>query len=431
MFDLKEHTQIFAEKMSETLKSTFGIESVHSGNVEILEQIPNESGLYVNLMMTGTLYGEYILAIEETTAKRILESSGMNDTDDELLTSGQIFGELLNIVAGMLAPKIKGPTDEITITSPRIFVGKPYYPPIKSARSRLILGDNIYIDCLFYVDKMALDITDSYKESIRRLLLSYKKLKDSHEKILTQQKLLVHAEKVTSLGTLSAGVAHNINNPLGIISLTASKIKRIIDEEDVNKGKAQNSVTLIKQTVQRIANIITSLRSYSQDITITSISSCSAKPFFDAVLSEFINGLEDTDKQIEFSLNYKNITNVQFECGPNELKKSLFNLLQNAVEAVKESSNEQKKWIKIDVNSTKDHLIISLSNSGNKIDPSDVTKIFDPFFTTKDPSHPGLGLTLARGVIEGHGGELSLDADKEYTCIHLTLPLRFKDVEHK
>lgn len=423
MFDSKSHAKFFAEKMSEILRSTFGAENLVVGEPRDLDQIPSDEKLYVSLFLTGTIYGEYILSLDEAVAKKFLSMGNLGSGDDSTQVAGQMFGELLNIVAGVLAPKVKKTTDEVTITAPRFFSGKPFFPPVKATCCSLKISETESIDCIFYVDRMLLDITSSYKDSLKRLIDSYKKLKKANEHILSQQKMLIHAEKVTSIGTLSAGVAHNINTPLGTIQLSCSNVEDAMMNDPIDKDQALETIGIINRTVTKISSIIASLRAYSEDISITEVQNISAKKFFDQVVEEFRGKRGVSEKGIDFFLNYKNISDEHFECGASELKKSIFSILENALELCEEIDNKADRWIKLDVEIKDGILQFSISNGGPSLDPISAAKVFDPFYTTKDSTHAGLGLTLARGIIEGHSGKIFMDTSLDHTHVVAQIPM--------
>jgi len=212
------------------------------------------------------------------------------------------------------------------------------------------------------------------------------------------QEQLTHAQKMESVGRLAAGVAHEINTPLGIILGYAQLLLEDVEKE----GQVYADVaTIVKQT-KICSRIVADLLKFSRSS--------------ESVISEFnVNeAIEEVLAMVEhtFGLNHVTVKHEYDEIvllikGDKEKIKQVFiNLLNNAFDAVKENGSicintgraEKEDWIKI-----------SISDTGEGIAKENIGKIFEPFYTTKGPDKgTGLGLSVTFGIIKEHGGTIKV-----------------------
>lgn len=211
--------------------------------------------------------------------------------------------------------------------------------------------------------------------------------------------------RMASLGVMAGGVAHEINNPLSIISGFANKLRIMAEKNELSPTEVTNILEKISRTVDRIANIISGLRRISMDESNHNFSSQNVQMILDETLSlcreRFkIQGIELIVKTPEKEL--------YVDCRPTEISQILLNLLNNAFDAVEESN---KKQVTIEVKENTDSMVeFSVADSGPGVSPEIKENIFDPFFTTKEVGKgTGLGLSISRGIIEEHGGYILVD----------------------
>ena len=212
------------------------------------------------------------------------------------------------------------------------------------------------------------------------------------------QKAMMQQEKLASVGRLSAGVAHEINNPLTTILTTAMLIQEDLDPQDPNYPELE---TITRETL-RCRKIVTSLLDFARQSTP------SRKP---CDINEIVNeSVVLTNKQAAFkdlALLYEpsaDIPTVELDKG--QIQQSIINLIINAVEAtdaggtitVSTAFRPQQKRIEIVV-----------SDTGEGISENDLVRIFDPFYTTKETGN-GLGLAITHGIIEQHNGTISVES---------------------
>ncbi len=225
---------------------------------------------------------------------------------------------------------------------------------------------------------------------------------------------LFQTSKLSALGEMAGGVAHEINNPLAIIQMTA---KALLDEKNPEQKVIDERLNSILKTVGRINKIVLGLIAFSRD--------GSADPKQVVKVSQII---EDTLAlcQVRFRVDGVKISvesdgsDASILCKAVEISQALLNLLNNARDAV---SGAEKKWLTIRSRSLGEQVEIAVIDSGPGVPTEIREKIFQPFFTTKDVgAGTGLGLSVAFGIIESHGGKLTLDTHAPNTTFVITLP---------
>lgn len=242
---------------------------------------------------------------------------------------------------------------------------------------------------------------------------------ESDRIIARQQMDLIESAKMSALGQMAGGVAHEINNPMAIIHSEADELNDIASEsENVDKNTAQEIAHNIISTSERVSKIIKGLKLFARDGGQDSLSKVALVDLMDdltgIVLSRFQNS--------GVSLSVDQIPSIQIMCRETQILQVLVNLLNNSLDAIE---NLEKKWVKIQFQITKIKLVISVIDSGNGISKEIQDKLFNPFFTTKEVGKgTGLGLSLSLGIIENHKGRLWIDDKCEHTCFKVELPIK-------
>lgn len=219
--------------------------------------------------------------------------------------------------------------------------------------------------------------------------------------------------KFSELGLMSAGITHEISNPLSIILGRITQLLRmdLVPEKkpDLDKGLNQ-----IKTNAERIAAIIHSVREYiyrNDDRSEDFIS-------LDDILKNVLVFYGQRLKNHGIDLRMKNIEGVYVSGHKGQLEQAFLNMISNSFDAI---DNLKEKWIEISVEKNVDVVKIFITDSGSGI-PKDVQdKMLDPFFTTKSNKGSGLGLSLVKGIAQKHGGDLTY-VPGEHTTFKLELP---------
>jgi two-component system, NtrC family, sensor kinase len=221
-------------------------------------------------------------------------------------------------------------------------------------------------------------------------------------------------EKLVAIGQLAAGVAHEINNPLGVILCYIDLLKREL--ADFSQGLKDLAVIEKQTLVSR--RIVTDLLQFARAPRSTRHPTAINSLIRD--VAQFMSHQFKKDK-VSLILNLdENIPSLQLDV--NKIKQVLINLLINACQAV---SGEGKITVTSRVISEDRQIEIQVRDTGIGISPAIKTKIFDPFFTTKKSGDStGLGLSVSYGIIQDHDGEITVESEPgRWTCFTIRFPL--------
>ena len=241
-----------------------------------------------------------------------------------------------------------------------------------------------------------------------------------HQELEAAQAQLVHSDKIASLGRMSAGVAHEINNPLAGILIYAELLQRDLAADAAHR---ENIEVIINQTM-RCQQIVHRLLDFSRQ-------SLGDKKLFDA--NDIIHRCVELISHQAFFHNIKVIQELdpflpQIVGDPGQLQQVFSNLLLNAADAM---NGQGRITVASRPMPQGDGIILTFTDTGCGIPPEIRDKIFEPFFTTKPPGKgTGLGLSIVYGVIQRHGGTITADSPPGGgTTFTIRLPLETRDHE--
>lgn len=235
---------------------------------------------------------------------------------------------------------------------------------------------------------------------VARDITKIKKEAEEKEKLQAQ---LFQSAKLATVGTLSAGLAHELNNPLAaIISFSF-----LIEKQSEKAEYVQDRIIQLKKAAIRMKKIIDHLRKFTRE---------SSEEDWEKL--NFKEPIKDSLILLNERLHSRNITididvaeDLPFIWGNhNEIESIFQNLIVNSMDSFDEINDNRKKWIKIKACEEKNGLSIIHEDNANGMTEETKNRIFDPFFTTKDiGSGTGLGMSIIYGVIEKHKGTISFD----------------------
>ena len=252
----------------------------------------------------------------------------------------------------------------------------------------------------------------------RQMIASIKKRDLRVNQINTQ---LVQTGKLAAIGELSAGVAHEINNPLAIISterqLLIDHIQNQTITESESKKRIETALEQINIQVLRCKHITRNLLKFARR----------TRSVIEVVdINDFIKEVVDLMEREASTQGIEFITHLEEKLppilsDPSQLQQVFLNLINNAVEAHGDKGYGQ---ITLDTRMEDNGIRIQIKDTGNGINPTQLNQIFDPFFTTKAPGKgTGLGLSICYSIVRQLGGTIGVDSTPEKgTCFTLNLP---------
>lgn len=288
-----------------------------------------------------------------------------------------------------------------------------------------------FIFLLFFIIRLS---QQSEKKANKELAEKNAALDQSYSDLKNTQALLVQSEKMASLGQLTAGLAHEINNPVNFVSANISSLKRDIEEimkllekyaglhEDKSNQKLEEILKFrnemnLNYTIEEIKSLIRGIEEGSKRTTeiVKGLRNFSRLDE-DVIKKGNINqGLESTLFLLQNKLNEKNIEIItslselpEIDCYPGQLNQVFMNLLTNAIDAIGTNGK-----IFISTALAGNQVKISIRDTGEGMSDEVKKKLFDPFFTTKDVGKgTGLGLSISYGIIDKHKGKIEVKSEE-------------------
>jgi len=240
--------------------------------------------------------------------------------------------------------------------------------------------------------------------------LLYQSEKKVNSELNKAQQQLVQAEKLAALGQLSAAIAHEVNNPLGIIKNYLAILSQSMKKTD----KSWSHLKVVKEEVDRIARIVKQLLDFYQPKSETRIPTD-----IGFLLEGTLTFVEEQFSKNKIRIVKKIASNLpMIEAFLDELRQVFLNLLMNSRDSMPKGGR-----IEVSARLEKDRIEIELKDTGSGIEEKDLSRIFEPFYTTKDKGS-GLGLWISNEIIKRHGGKIRVKnrEDRKGTCFNLILP---------
>lgn len=254
------------------------------------------------------------------------------------------------------------------------------------------------------------------------------KVKQRTAALENAQQKLVQTEKFAATGRLAANIAHEINNPLGIIKNYLYLLSETVEHGGAGQGgdsDSKENLRIIREEIDRIARIVRRLLDFYKRPDVkpspTDINREIEEMFY---LTR--KGFKRKDIQVEKDLA---AALPAIMASPDKIRQVILNLLRNAEDAVADNG---KIAIKSSLESrlddrtgkTGEYVVITVSDNGCGISPANLRQIFDPFFTTKQESGTGLGLSITYGIVESLGGWIEVDSEEGAgTTFRVLLPV--------
>lgn len=292
---------------------------------------------------------------------------------------------------------------------------------------------------LLYVDRFQRRrLLEKARNRMReRELEQAKKIEQAYHELKATQQQLIQSEKMASLGELTAGIAHEIQNPLNFVNNFAEINTELIEEmkQELENGKLEDAKALaedISENEKKISHhgkradaIVKGMLQHSRQSNGTK-EPTDINALADEYLRLAYHGLRAKDKSFNATLHTHFDENIgKVNVVPQEMGRVILNLITNAFHAVKERAAKMKAegkegfepTVAVATKKEGNRLVISVTDNGGGIPEHIKDKIFQPFFTTKPTGQgTGLGLSLAYDIVKAHGGELKIDSKPNEGC---------------
>lgn len=234
--------------------------------------------------------------------------------------------------------------------------------------------------------------------TIEKLHKSVKDLALSNDKLSSMKQALKQSEKLAHMGQLSAGIAHELNNPLGVVIMYSN----ILLEESTEGDPVREDLKLIVEQAARCKKIVAGLLNFARKNQVN---------HQQVSIIELVNhSLESLIIPVKVKITIADeTTNPEAMLDSEQMMQVLTNLIKNAIDAMPQGGQ-----INIKLEDTLSDVIIILSDTGTGIKEEDMAKIFEPFFTTKSIGKgTGLGLATAYGVVKMHKGQITAESNND------------------
>lgn len=240
------------------------------------------------------------------------------------------------------------------------------------------------------------------EKTTARLTEVYRELQESFEQVK-------RAERMSALGQLSAGLAHEIRNPLASLAGAAGLLKR----SQVPEMRRAECVNIIEKECERLNTLLTQFLDFARPRTpqhrVTDVRAMLGSV---SELAAHASGSRQVRIRLDIASNFPRI-----ECDPEQIEQAMLNLLINAIHASSDRSE-----VVVSARPEQDRILIEVVDEGDGIDERLMDKIFDPFFTTKE-NGTGLGLSIVHQIVQQHGGVIMAEPNHPRgTRFSLSLP---------
>lgn len=307
-----------------------------------------------------------------------------------LVLLGQVL--LLFLGLGLLSGRVRRTVSQVVARCTRI------------AKGDFTVEDHQVRDGQF---KVILDTLNKMCESLTQLQ------KDREEVMIKS----ASQSKMTVLGEMAAGIAHEINNPMAIIKGHVQLLSLDTKRGQVSPEKVVTILEKIDHTVDRVVKIIRGLKTFTRDGSKDPYKPENVSTLIEDTLSMCQQKIRNAEIELRVQLDPQA---GAIECRSTQIEQVLLNLISNAMDAVE---SLPQKWIRIETRASDSDVEIRIIDSGAGIPAPIREKILQPFFTTKPPGKgTGLGLSISFGIIKDHLGHIDIDAQAPNTTFVIRLP---------
>jgi len=255
------------------------------------------------------------------------------------------------------------------------------------------------------------EIIRAYNEVTERLQQSHEHLQAEvvrlREELASTNAQLQRSKRLSALGEMAAGIAHEIRNPLGAIQLYANLADQDLSGEQPQTDGARENLQKIADAVRGLNGIVNDVLSFARELELHP-QPIDAAELFDKAIETHRPGIEQAGIELQREDRALARDRRTIEADAHLLKQALVNLVRNAVDAL--GSAEGERRLMLSAAPDEQGLTLAVRDTGPGIAEDDVDRIFNPFFTTRNTG-TGLGLAIVHRIVDAHGGTVSVHND--------------------
>lgn len=285
----------------------------------------------------------------------------------------------------------------------------------------LVMADGEVIGALCVMDRQPKKLTDiqiSAVATLSRQVVTHFERRRAEIVLNQQRTAIASSAKLSALGEMAAGIAHEINNPLAAIVSRAGFLMERVESGKLDGMEIMSAAAAIESTSLRISKTVKALRSFARDADTDPMGEAHVSNLFDDALLLCEERLRHSSIQFDVAAFADDPVVV---CRPVQIVQVLLNLLNNAYDAAVESD---EKWVKLDYRLAGKECEISVANGGPRLPSSMLETVIKPFYTTKPAGKgTGLGLSISQRILHAHDSGLRLDPDSPRTRFYFRLRL--------
>ncbi|HAG90936.1 MAG TPA: hypothetical protein DCL41_03650, partial [Bdellovibrionales bacterium] len=414
---LQENCSLFGNSVSEQIKRFLDAELLEEKQDQPVGRLETEHDLYFSLLFSGSVYGEFIIAMNRETAMQLVEPGSTPDQFENLKRDiFDAFKEILNISAGKTLKSLDKDFQQLTITAPKVTEGRLHLPDFP-LYCRRYSHNNQKICFYLYVDQMALNIAQSFERQRKEIQISKKALME--QDIRSEQLKRLNQAKTEFLANMS----HELRTPLNGMIGTLEMIKQT-ELTEIQKSQ----IDLVEQSGDFLLGIINDILEFSRieagklqvesrDFNLWESIEKTAKVISSQVYRKNLDFIVEIDPDVP-----KNVVGDE-----TRLKQILINLIGNSIKFTPTGH------ILLKVKSQRNGMVsISVEDTGVGIPPTRLKTIFESFSQADVSDNrkyggSGLGLTICKALVEAMDGKITVSSvEAKGTTFTFTIPTKAK-----
>jgi signal transduction histidine kinase len=409
-YDLKKNSPRLLSSLFNSMTKAY----LEKGNLEMARHYSEQTLQSLQEYMRFTEYREYYLqlyridSMENNTEQALAHFIRYKELDDSLNNAGfkeklarlEIYSELQSK---------ENQIERLTLDN--------QFKDLRIRQKRLTNYGYVFLSLLMLI--IVFLVIRSYRKIKEKNIL----LEKQKWELQAAQQRLVQSEKMASIGTLTAGIAHEINNPLNFISGGLTILKEIQEQlnwegREEERVRCEMAIKMAFDGLDRSIGIVKALMTFAHRGGSTKVKTDLQETIDNTLM--FLNSKISDDIQIIKEYHLERLVPVF----PEKMHQVIMNILDNAIYAVN-SDSSRPKVITISTTLEDGQLLLSFFNSGPNIPEEHMAQLFDPFFTTKDPGKgTGLGLSICYTLVSEHGGEIEVKNSARGVDFTVKIPAR-------